>query len=70
VDRPHLEYFLAVAEQGSFTRAAAALSIAQPSLSHAIALLERDLGSQGRLSPLAQRFVDVAAGGPTDGGGP
>lgn len=46
MDRRHLEYFVAVAELGSFTRAAAALSIAQPSLSHAIAWLERDLGSK------------------------
>ena len=46
MDRRHLEYFVAVAEHGSFTRAAAALSIAQPSLSNAIAWLERDLGSK------------------------
>ncbi len=41
MDRRHLEYFLAVAEAGSFTRAAARLTIAQPSLSHAVRLLER-----------------------------
>lgn len=46
MDRRHLEYFLAVAELGSFTRAAASLSIAQPSLSQAIAALERDLESE------------------------
>jgi DNA-binding transcriptional LysR family regulator len=34
MERRHLEHFLAVAAGGSFTRAAAALTIAQPSLSH------------------------------------
>jgi len=68
VDRRHLEYFVAVAEQGSFTRAAAELSIAQPSLSHAIALLERDLGSQlfdrngrgSRLTPEGEALLEPA----------
>jgi LysR family transcriptional regulator, carnitine catabolism transcriptional activator len=46
MDRRHLEYFLAIAESGSFTRAAAALNIAQPSLSHTILMLERELGAQ------------------------
>ena len=44
MDRRHLEYFLAVAEAGSFTRAAASSSIAQPSLSHTIGALEREVG--------------------------
>jgi DNA-binding transcriptional LysR family regulator len=46
MDRRHLEYFVAIAESGSFTRAAAALNIAQPSLSHTILMLERELGAQ------------------------
>ena len=46
MDRRHLDYFVAVAEECGFTRAAAAPSIAQPSLSHSIATLERDLGAQ------------------------
>jgi DNA-binding transcriptional LysR family regulator len=40
-----LEYFLAVAAHGSFTGAAAALRVAQPSLSHSIKALERELGA-------------------------
>lgn len=44
MDRRQLEYFLAVAEAGSFTGAARALNLAQPSLSHAIGMLERELG--------------------------
>ena len=45
MDRRQLEYFLAVAAHGSFTSAAAALRVAQPSLSHAIKALERELGA-------------------------
>jgi LysR family carnitine catabolism transcriptional activator len=45
VDRRQLEYFLAVAAHGSFTSAASALRVAQPSLSHAIGSIERDVGA-------------------------
>jgi LysR family hydrogen peroxide-inducible transcriptional activator len=41
-----LKYFLAVAEEGSFTRAAAKSGISQPSLTNAIGMLERSLGAR------------------------
>ncbi|TMR91000.1 LysR family transcriptional regulator [Nonomuraea basaltis] len=44
MERRQIEYFLAVAAHGSFTSAAHALNITQPSLSHAIGSLERELG--------------------------
>jgi LysR family transcriptional regulator, nitrogen assimilation regulatory protein len=43
VDLKQIEYFVRVAELGSFTRAASALSIAQPALSRQIRLLEVEL---------------------------
>lgn len=45
MDLRQIRYFLAVVDHGSFTPAAAALYIAQPSLSHAIRALERNLGT-------------------------
>jgi LysR family nitrogen assimilation transcriptional regulator len=43
VDLKQLEYFVCVAELGSFTRAAQALNIAQPALSRQVRLLEVEL---------------------------
>ena len=63
-----LECFLAVVDHGSVTRAAAALYIAQPSLSQIVRRLESDLGVElfrrvGRglvLSPVGEAFVGPA----------
>ncbi|MFG2520943.1 LysR family transcriptional regulator [Streptomyces sp. NPDC048527] len=44
MERRQLEYFMAVVEHGGFTTAARAMHVAQPSLSHAIRALERELG--------------------------
>lgn len=57
-----LVYANAIADEGSFTRAAARLRVAQPSLSRAIRLLERELGvvlfhrgpGQSAVEPTAQ----------------
>src|SRR5260370_29137978 len=46
-----LEYFVAIADEGSFTRAAEQLLVAQPSLSQQIKSLERELGG-----PLLERL--------------
>lgn len=60
-----LRYVEAVAEEHSFTKAAARLFVAQPSLSQAIRALERDLGAElfdrsGRtveLTPSGERYL-------------
>jgi Bacterial regulatory helix-turn-helix protein, lysR family len=44
MDTHRLKYFLRIAEEGSMTRAASVLGIAQPALSRQIRLLEEDLG--------------------------
>ena len=44
VNLHHLRYFVTLAHMRHYTRAAQALSITQPSLSHAISLMEEELG--------------------------
>src|ERR1700712_4569793 len=46
VQLQQLAYFVAVAEARNFTRAAALMGVAQPSLSQQIQALERDLGAR------------------------
>lgn len=57
MDLRQLEYVVAVADHGTFTAAAAACHVAQPSLSQAVRLLERQVGTPlfhrlGRHNPL------------------
>ncbi|WP_396913268.1 LysR family transcriptional regulator [Mycolicibacterium sp.] len=61
MERRQLEYFLAVVEHGGFTNAARALYVSQPSLSHAIAALEAELGG-ALFHRLAHGAVPTAAG--------
>ena len=44
VNLRQLEYFVVIAEEGSFTRASERLLVAQPSLSQQIGVLETELG--------------------------
>ena len=61
----HLRYFVELSRTGSYTQAAKQLCITQPSLSHAMAQLEEELGAplfrrQGRttaLTPLGEQFL-------------
>ncbi|GAF80053.1 unnamed protein product, partial [marine sediment metagenome] len=64
----HLEFVVAVADHLNFTRAAEAVRVSQPSLSHAIAGIEARLGATlfhrlGRkvsLTPAGEAFVESA----------
>ena len=56
-----LRYFIAVAEELNFTRAAERLHIGQPPLSHAIQMLEADVGAQ--LFERTKRWVRMTEAG-------
>ncbi len=58
-----LEYFVAVAEMGGFTRAAQACHVVQTTVSHSVAALERELGV--RLFIRSGRSVELTAEGRT-----
>ncbi len=63
MDLRQLQYFVTVADAGSFTRAAERLHIGQPAVSQQIALLERLLGVQ--LFDRTTRSVRLTAAGRT-----
>ena len=68
MDERRLRYFLTVVDEGSVTRAAERLHVAQPSLSQALRAFERELGVQLfhrvgrglRLSAAGEAFVGPA----------
>ncbi len=58
----HLEHFLAVAETGSFTRAATVVHVGQSALSASVRALEGQLGT--RLFDRTTHSVDLTKRGP------
>ena len=69
MDLRQLRYALAVVDEGTFTAAATACYVAQPSLSQAVASLERELGV-ALFERLGRRVELTAAGDGVRPGGP
>jgi DNA-binding transcriptional LysR family regulator len=61
LDRYLIRYFLAVVEAGNFSRAAASVHVAQPTLSVGVAKLERELGAPLFIRGRKVRLTDAGA---------
>src|SRR5688572_12966198 len=68
IDRYQLRYFLAVVDEGNFSRAAQRMNVTQPTLSVGVARLEQEVGARlflrsnrrVELTPVGARFLEHA----------